>query len=119
MTRKYWLTQTPSMLLASAIILSTLIAALAANSGWLVMAGPLLLALAVVAADLLASRLSGSSARPSSAAVILGISFVFAGLLVTLREPILVKTLIPIIGVTAWATLLLRPASRQHACLNI
>ena len=118
MTRKYWLSLTPSILLASALILSTLVASLAAKSGLLVLTAPLLLALAVVGADILASRLSGASSGPSPAALILGAAFVLAGLLVTLRDPNLVKTLMPLVGVTAWIALL-RPAARRNPCLGI
>jgi len=116
MTKKYWLNQTPSLLLAAAIILSTLIAALAAKSAWLVLAAPALLAVAVVAADALNSRLHGASSRPSTAALILGASFLLAGLLVTSRDPGLVETIIPLIGAAAWATLLLRPDNRSKTC---
>lgn len=119
MTRKYWLSLTPSMLLATAIILSTLVASLATKSGWLVLTAPLLLSLAVVGADALHRRLSGASSHPSPAALILGVSFLLAGVLVTSRDPGLVKTLIPLIGVTAWATLLLRPDNRREICSAI
>jgi hypothetical protein len=118
MTRNYWLNLTPSILVASAVILSTQVASLAAKSGWLVLTAPLLLALAVVGADILASRLSGTSSGPSPAALILGATFLLASLLVTLRDPNLVKTLIPFIGVTAWVALL-RPTARRNPCLGI
>jgi hypothetical protein len=116
MIKKYWLSLTPSMLIALAIILSSLVAVLAAKSTWLVLAAPALLALAVAAADALNSRLRGGSFRPSPAALILGASFLLAGLLVTFRDPSLIKTLIPIVGVSAWTTLLLRPENRRNAC---
>ena len=119
MTKKYWLSLTPSMVIALAIILSSLVAVLAAKSTWLALAAPALLALAVAAADALNSRLRGRSFRPSPAALILAASFLVAGLLVTFRDPHLVKSLIPIVGVCAWTTLLLRPENRRNACTTI
>ena len=114
MTLKYLLALGPSLLVAVGIVVSTFIAVLAAESGWLVLAGPLLLALAVVGADVLDSRLRGKPSGPSAAALILGGAFVLAGLIVV-RDPTLVKTLIPIVGVAAWVVLL-RPANRPNAC---
>jgi hypothetical protein len=113
MTRKYWLKLGPSLLVGVGIIVSTLVAVLAAKSAWLVLAGPLLLALVVVIADVLASRLRGETSGPSAAALILGGSFLLAGLIVALRDPSLVKELIPIIGAGSWVTLLRRPDDRR------
>lgn len=116
MTRKYWLALGPSLLIATAIVVSTLIAALAARSGWLVLAAPLLLALAVISADVLNSRLQGTRSVPSPAALILAGAFLLAGWIVAQSDPSLVKTLIPVIGVTAWVTLLSRPDRRRKTC---
>ena len=119
MTRKYWLDLSPSLLLAGGIIVSTLLSALAARSGWLVLAGPLLLALTVVGADVLSSRLQGEPARPSGAALILGGAFLLAGSIVALRDPSLVKTLLPVVGAAAWVTILLRSEGGRKACREI
>ncbi len=119
MTRKYWLGLSPSLLVGAGIIVATLLAALAGESPWLVLGGPLLLAIAVVSADVLNSRLKGKLSGPSPAALILGASFLLAGLIVTLRDPSLVKTLIPVIGAAAWVTLLLRPEGRRKTCWEI
>ena len=116
MTRKSWLALGPSLVLAAGIVVSTLAAVLAAGSGWLVLAGPLLLALAVVGADVLDSRLRGRSSGPSPAALVLGGAFLLAGLIVALRDPALVKTLVLVLGPMSWFTLLLRPEGRRKPC---
>lgn len=118
MTRKYWRDLTPSILVAVGIVVSTFVASRAAGSGWLVLGGPLLLALSVVGADVLDARLRGESSGPSWAALLMGGSCLLAGLIVTLRDPTLVKTLIPILGVAAWVTVL-RPVSGSKACRNV
>ncbi len=61
MDRRPWLELAPSLLLASGIVLSALVAVRTASPGWMVLAGPLVLALAVVGADLLTSRLRGEA----------------------------------------------------------
>jgi hypothetical protein len=119
MARKYWLELGPSLLVGAGIVAATFVAVLAARSGWLVLAGPLLLALTVVGADVLSSWLRGKPSRPSWIALFIGGSFLLAGLIVALRDPSLVKTLIPIIGVTAWPTLLLRPGSSRKTCRGL
>jgi len=119
MTRKYWLDLGPSLLVGVGIIVSTLIAVLAAESRWLVLAGPLVLAMTVVSADVLDSRLKGESSGPSWAALLLGGSFLLAGLIVTLSDPSVVKTLIPVTGAAAWVSLLLRPERRRKKCWGI
>ena len=119
MTRKYWLELGPSLLVAAGIVAATFVAVLAAKSGWLVLAGPLLLALTVVGADVLGSRLRGKSSRPSWTALLLGGSFLLAGVIVALRDPSLVKTLIPVIGVTTWPALMLRPGGPRKPCRGL
>ena len=119
MPSKSWLNLTPNLLLASAIVLSTLIAARSVNSQELLLLAPTILALAVVAANALDSRLRGESSRPSPAAIILGFSFLLAGALVTFRDPAQVKTLMPLVGVTAWPALFLRPNARRKTCAAI
>jgi hypothetical protein len=105
MTRNHWLDLTPSMLVAVGMVVATLISARAAEHRWLVLAGPLFLALAIVSADMLASRLGGKSSSPSWAALLMGSSCLLASLIVTLRDPILVKTFIPVIGIASWVSL--------------
>ena len=116
MTRKHWLDLGPSLLIATAIVASTLLAALAARSGWLVLASPLLLALAVVGVDGLNSRLQRDPSAPSRASLILGGAFLLAGWIVAQSDPALVKTLIPVSGTAAWVTLLSRPGRRRKTC---
>lgn len=115
MTRKHWLNLTPSLLVGAGILLSALVAVRVAQSGWWVLAAPLLLALAVVSADILASRLRGESSGPSPAALILGGAFLVASWIVALRDPGLVKSLLPILGAASGVTLL-RPAARRKPC---
>jgi len=103
MPSKSWLNLTPSLILASAIILATLVAALSAKSAWLLLLAPAILGIAVVAAYALNSRLRGESSRPSPAAIILGLSFLLAGTIVTFRDPALVKTLMPLLGINRLA----------------
>jgi hypothetical protein len=105
MTRKPWLDLSPSLLFAVGMVLATLISARAAEHRWLVLAGPLLLALAIVSADMLASRLRGRSSSPSWAVLLMGSSCLLASLIVTLRDPNLVKTFIPVIGIASWVSL--------------
>lgn len=119
MTRKYWLRLGPSLLVGAGTVVSTFIAVLAAESGWLVLSGPLLLALAVVSADIWDSRVRRESSGPSVAALILGGAILLAGLIVTLRNPSLVKTLIPVIGGTSYVPLLVRSEGRRKACRGI
>lgn len=116
MIQKYWLDLGPSLLVGGGVIVSTLIAVLAAQSGWLVLTGPLLLALTALSADAWASRRRGNSSRPSRPALLLGGAILLAGLIVTLRDPGLVKMLIPIIGGAAWVSILRRSGSRRKAC---
>ncbi len=119
MTRKYWLELGPGLLVGVGIILSTLLAVLAAASGWLVLTAPLLLALTVVAADVLNSRLQGKSSGPSWTALFVGGAFFLAGLIVSLRDPSLVKTLMPIIGAGAWVPIRPLPEGRARTCKGI
>jgi hypothetical protein len=116
MTRKDWLDLGPSLLVGAGIVVSTLIAVLAARSGWLILGGPLVLALAVVSADVMDSRLRGESSGPSRAALLLGGAFLLASAIVALRDPSLVKMLIPVFGAAGWVTLLLRPGGRRKPC---
>lgn len=118
MTRKDWLDLGPSLLVGTGIVVSTLITVLAAESGWLVLAGPLLLALAVVSADVLGSRRGGESSGPSWAALLMAGALLLASWIVFLRDPGLVETLLPILGVASWVTLL-RSEGRRKTCRSI
>jgi uncharacterized protein YqgC (DUF456 family) len=113
-TRKYWLALTPSLLMAAGILVSTYIAGLTQKSGWLVLAAPLLLSLVILAADVLSSRLRGKPSGPSLVALLLAGSFFLASLIV-IRDPTLVKILIPINGAAAWVSLQ-RPNKQRRTC---
>lgn len=119
MMRKFWIDLSSSLLVGLAIILATFLAVRGAEARWLVMIGPLVLALGLVCADVLDSRLEGPLSRPSWTALVLSGSVVLGSWLVGLRDPYLVKSLIPCIGIVGWITLFLRPESRRKACLGI
>ncbi len=112
MTRKFWFDLGSSLVAGMGIILATLVTKLAAGSGWLVLAGPLLLAIAFAGADVMNSRLRGKSLRPSPAVLIMGGTFLLAGAIVV-RDPNLLATLIPVVGMAAWVVLL-RPEDRRE-----
>ncbi|MFZ6658974.1 hypothetical protein [Undibacterium sp. TJN19] len=114
MTKKYWFGLGPSLLLGAGIVISTLIAVLAEESRWLVLAAPLLLTLAVISADVLESRLRKKSSTPSAAALIFAVAFLLAGVILAFSDPESLKTFMPILGVAAWVTLLLRPNHRDN-----
>lgn len=116
MTRKIWLDLGPSLLVGVGILVSTFVAVRTAESGWWVLAAPLLLALTVVGADVMGSRLRGKPSGPSWPALLLGGAFLLSGLIVALRDPSLVKLFIPVVGASAWSSLLLLPGNRRKAC---
>jgi hypothetical protein len=116
MTRKHWLVLGPSLFAAVGIIVSTLIAKLAAESGWWVLTGPLFLAFAILGVDVLSSRLRGKPSRPSPVALMLAGAVLLASVIVALRDPGLVKELLPVLGVASWMPLLMLPESRRRSC---
>jgi hypothetical protein len=115
MTRKYWLNLTPSLLMAAGILASSYVAVHTAKSEWLVLAAPLLLASAILGADVWDSRLRGKLSGPSPAALLLAGAFFLACLSVTLSDPGLVRTLIPILGAASWVALP-RPKNERKPC---
>jgi hypothetical protein len=117
MTRKDWIHCGPSLLVGTGIIVATIAAALAAESGWWVLTGPLFLAVTVVVADMMDSRLRGDPSAPSHAALSMGTALLLAVVMVTRRDPELVKTLIPIIGPATWVAIRLRSGGRRQACM--
>ena len=116
MKRKFWPDLGPSVLVGAGIIVSTFIAVQTTESTWWVMAGPLVLAGTFVGADVMDSRLRGESSAPTWGALLLGVVFVLAGVIVALRDPSLVKTLVAVIGPATWVTVLLRPEGPRKAC---
>ncbi len=115
MTRKYWLHLSPSLLVASGIIVGSLVAVRTDQTGWMALAGPLVLALAVVSADIVNSRLRGKSSGPSAASLLLAGGFMLASSILASSNPGVVKTLIPIMGAGSWAVLLL-PSDKRETC---
>ncbi|MEO6172941.1 MAG: hypothetical protein ABIP02_07480 [Arenimonas sp.] len=116
MTRKYWQSLIPDLLLGAGIILSTLISTLTMHSSWLVMAGPVLLSLSLLCADVLNGRLQGKFPRPSAPALIMASSLLLAALIVTTRHPHFVAALISIIGASSWVILKSGLDGRANAC---
>jgi hypothetical protein len=117
MTRKYWLSLTPSLLIALGILASSYVAVHTAKSEWLILAAPLLLSVAILLADVWDSRLRGNLSGPSPAALLLASAFFLACLSVSLSEPDMVKTLIPILGAASWVTL--QPHKKQRKTCRI
>jgi hypothetical protein len=115
MTRKYWLNLTPSLLIAAGILTSTYVAVHTAKSEWLVLAAPLLLSSAILGADMWNSRLRGELSGPSPAALLFVGAFLLACVSVTISDPAIVKTLIPILGAASWVTLP-RPKNQRKTC---
>jgi hypothetical protein len=115
MTRNSWRNLGPGILVGAGIIMATLLASLAANSGWLVMSGPLLLAIAAIGANMLDSWSRGRVSGPSAAALIVASTILLTGLIVALRDPGEVQQLIPVIGAGCWVVLL-RPENRSKTC---
>jgi hypothetical protein len=118
MAGKYWLNLTPSLLIAAGILTSTYVAVHTAKSEWLVLAAPLLLSSAILGADMWKSRLRGKLSGPSPAALLYASSILLASTIVTLRDPALVKTILPVIGVTSWITLL-QPNKQRKTCRTV
>ena len=101
-----------SSLTALVMIVSYSIATLEVEMGGEILAGPLVLALAFLGADMAESRRRGSSLRPSFIATILAGTILVSSLIVTLRDPRLLLTFIPVIGITLWFPLFLRRSPR-------
>ena len=116
MNRKHFTAVGPSLIVAAGIIGSTFIAVVAADWQWLVMAAPAVLALAFVGADLLAARMGGCEARPSWPVLLLGATIILASQLVALRDPAMMKMLLPVIAGPLWVTLMLRTDGGGRAC---
>ncbi len=88
----------PSLVLALGILAATGIAVLAPETGWLVLAGPLALAGSVVAASVLQHRLLPGSQTSLRVGIALGAIFFVAAVIVALRDPTQVASIIPILG---------------------
>ncbi len=105
----------PALMLAAGMLLSCMLAV--QRSDWLVLAAPFALAFSVLAGDALDGRLRGLPPRPSPSAMILAASFLLASLIVALKDPGLLKGLMPLLGTLAAATLPWR-GRRDHTCLE-
>lgn len=86
------------IILATVIIISTVVAKLASESRWLVLAGPLCMAIALLAVAAIDHRRYGASRARVWAALILGGAMVLAGVIVAQRDPDRVARILPIIG---------------------
>lgn len=119
MKRESWIGLSPSLLAGAGIIVATLMAMLTAESGWWILAAPLLLAMAFVGAEMLGFRLKGMPPRPSMSALVYGGAILMAGGIVTLRDPSLVKVLIPVIGPGFWIALAIRSDAGRTVCRHL
>lgn len=116
MSKNRWLDHGPSLVVGAGILLATLVADFAADYGWWVLSGPLLLVLAFLSADVIHLRRKGMAFGVSPATLILGAVCVLAGLIVTLRDPTLVKNFIPILGGATWVTIFFRTGGPRRSC---
>jgi uncharacterized integral membrane protein len=115
MKKKRWLLDlAPGLLVGLGLIAASLIATLTLERGGWILAGPLVLALALLGADMAESRRRGSSLRPSFTAMILACTILISSLIVTTRDPRLLLTFLPVIGVTLWFPLFYQP--RRAPC---
>lgn len=112
MSRNHWRSLAPSLIVATGVLASALLAGVTAGAGFWVLSGPLLLALSVVTADSLQARLRGLAPRPSPAALILGATCVLAAAILMLRNPGHIATLLQIMGPAIWVTRFLPGAAR-------
>jgi Na+-translocating ferredoxin:NAD+ oxidoreductase RnfD subunit len=113
--RRHLIVLIPALLLAAGMLLSCLLAV--QQSDWLVLAAPLALALSVLVGEALEARLRGLPARPSPSAMILAASFLLASLIVAVKDPGLLKGLMPLLGTLAAATLPMR-GKHRNACME-
>lgn len=116
MTKRFGPLLLPALLVASGIVLATLLAVHAQGSLWLALAAALLLTLVVLAADALEAWIQEGKPRVSAPAWILGASFLLAGVLVGVQDPGKVKTLMPLLGTVSWVVLLTRVEEQRRAC---
>jgi Na+-translocating ferredoxin:NAD+ oxidoreductase RnfD subunit len=98
MTRRFWLSLGPALLVAFGILAGTLAAKFTAGFGWWVITGPVLLAVSVVCADLFQARLRGKPLIPSLAALMIAAAFLAAGVILALYNPESMPLIIPVIG---------------------
>ena len=104
----------PSILLALGILASTAVAASVSADGWTVMAGPVVLVLSMIAAVLVDSRLPGTPPGSWRSATIMCSVILLAGLLVLLRDPSRMASLMPLVGASAAMPLILSAARRER-----
>jgi hypothetical protein len=112
MTRtKRWRDLGPSLLLASGIV-----AGQSAQSSWSDLAGASLLGLCLLVADALSARMRGMPTKPSLPAWIMAYTCGLVGILAMLREPGHTGSLIPVLGLGAWAVLFMRDGKPRATC---
>jgi len=112
----------PSIILALGMLASTLVMVIDATSGWLVAAGLLVLALAMLGATVLDHRLHGALPGRLRPALLACVVILLAFVILALRDPSRVATLMPILGAVAVIPLLTsgtqRDRDRRRACRN-
>jgi uncharacterized membrane protein SirB2 len=115
MKRAYWIGLVPSLLLATGIIASTVVAVLTSESGWFVLAGPVVMAFAVVGASALVNRSRGDSQGALRVALILGAVLLLAGAILALRDPSRVVMMMPVLGAGAAASVVVSHGKRTES----
>lgn len=108
MRRTHWIGPGPALVLASGLLISTAIVALASASAWAVAAGALVFALSLVGADVMGSRQRGESSGPSRGAVLLAAAWLVACGMIGLTDPASLAIAIPILGGGVATPILLR-----------
>lgn len=88
----------PALLVASGILVTSALAAMARESEWPVFAAAAIMALVILGADMLSSRLRGKAIRPSFAGLLLAAAFLTACGLIALTKPAQLALMIPILG---------------------
>ena len=112
----------PSILLAAGILASTAVAAWVSTDGWTIMAGPVVLVLAMIAAVAVDNRLQGTPPGAWRSSAIMCAVILLASLLVFLRDPVKMASLLPLVGAAAAMPLVLNAArrdrQRRQQCLH-
>ena len=112
----------PSILLALGILASTAVAAWVSVQGWMIIAGPVVLVLAIIAAVVVDSRLPGTPPGSWRSTLIMCAVVLLASLLVLLRDPGRMASLLPLVGAVAAMPLVSsaarRDRDRRRQCLH-
>ncbi|MFZ2235332.1 MAG: hypothetical protein WBP11_11500 [Dokdonella sp.] len=109
MTRQTLIRLIPSVLIALGIIAASLIARYGVDAGWPLWTSVAVLAIAIIAACIVDTRLHDNV--PATSVLVRAVVSVIliAVTLLFLDDPTRLRQMIPILGATAWVSLLQRP----------